>query len=84
MECRHDEVTPQEWQCDDCGEFFVERPRPSTSFSESSLINALKLVLLFHHGGAWTTDNKAEWKKITGHTEATTKVLCDHVRKMLK
>lgn len=42
-------------------------------------IDALKLVPLFYTIN-WTPEKKAEWLRITGSTEATTKVLCDHVR----
>jgi hypothetical protein len=45
--------------------------------------DALKLVLLFHGGGAWDDAKIAEWFRITGTREATTKVLCDHLRSML-
>jgi hypothetical protein len=48
-----------------------------------SVMDALKLVLLFHSGGAWDDAKIAEWLRITGTREATTKVLCDHVRSML-
>ncbi len=82
-ECKHTEVTPYEWQCDDCGDFFNERPRPSESFSESRLTDALKLALMFHRGGIWSAENVAEWRRITGSDEATTKVMCDHIRKVL-
>lgn len=44
---------------------------------------ALMLVLLFYSTGPWTDAAKAEWLKITGTREATTKVLCDHVRAVL-
>lgn len=43
---------------------------------------ALQLVLMFHKGGQWTDEDKAEWKRITGFDEATTKVLCDYIRKL--
>jgi len=46
------------------------------------LRDALKLVLLFH-GGRWDDAEKTEWHRITGTREATTKVLCDHVRSAL-
>ena len=44
--------------------------------------DALKLVLLFYTSG-WTAEDQAEWLRITGCTEATTKVLCNHVRTVL-
>jgi hypothetical protein len=45
--------------------------------------DALRAVLMFHEGGEWSADRRAEWKRITGSDEATTKVLCDHVRAAL-
>ncbi len=44
---------------------------------------ALCAVLIFHHGGPWTADKCREWTAITGVEEATTKVLCDHIRSVL-
>jgi hypothetical protein len=44
-----------------------------------SVHDALKLVLLFYTVD-WTDEKKAEWLRITGTTEATTKVMCDHIR----
>lgn len=45
--------------------------------------DALTAVLLFHSGGEWTADKAGVWLRITGTREATTKVLCDHVRSAL-
>lgn len=55
--------------------------------------DALKAVLLFHSASPWTTAKRTEWggicQNILGHSgydsgwEATTKVLCDLVRKVL-
>jgi hypothetical protein len=42
-----------------------------------------RAVLLFHKGGEWTPDNLAEWRVMTGSTEATTKVLRDVAREVL-
>lgn len=42
---------------------------------------ALEAVLLFH--GPWDEQKQARWKAITGKDEATTQVLCDHIRKVL-
>jgi len=44
---------------------------------------ALHLVLAFHRGGAWTDEDRALWREITGGDEATTKSMCDHIRKVL-
>lgn len=43
------------------------------------VIDALRLVPLFYTID-WTPEKKAEWLRITGTTEATTKVMCDHIR----
>lgn len=45
--------------------------------------DALRLVLLFH-AIDWTAERRAEWLRITGTKEATTKVLCDYVRSCLE
>ena len=46
------------------------------------LREALKLPLLFHLGH-WGANSKLEWKRITGHDEATTKIMCDAIRAAL-
>ena len=43
-----------------------------------------RAVLLFHLGGQWTEDNKAEWEVMTGSTEVTAGVLCDLAREVLE
>jgi hypothetical protein len=48
------------------------------------IMDALRLVLLFHDGEQWTPAKRAEWLMIAGTTEATTKVMCDHVRSALE
>jgi hypothetical protein len=45
------------------------------------LREALTLPLLFY--GQWTEGDVAEWQRITGSREGTTKVMCDHIRKVL-
>ena len=57
-------------------------PKYSGEGSLSS-IDAIKLALLFHSGSPWDDGKRAEWLRITGTTEATTKVLCDHLRAVL-
>jgi hypothetical protein len=54
-----------------------------TSEPSTVLGDALRLVLLFHAGGPWDAERQREWLRITGTTEATTKVLCDHIRAAL-
>jgi hypothetical protein len=44
--------------------------------------DALRAVLIFHSGGDWRK-RQAEWLRMTGTREATTRVLCDHVRTIL-
>lgn len=44
--------------------------------------DALNLVLLFYTID-WTPEKRAEWLRITGCTEASTKVMCDHIRAVL-
>lgn len=44
---------------------------------------ALRLVLLFHSSG-WGPEKENQWYCITGLEEATTKVLCDHIRVTLE
>ena len=48
-----------------------------------NITDALHLPLLFHSGGEWTPERQAEWLRITGTREASTKVLCDHIRFVL-
>jgi hypothetical protein len=48
-----------------------------------AIIDVLRAVLMFHDGATWDANRRAEWKRITGSDEATTKVLCDHVRAAL-
>ncbi len=47
------------------------------------LVDALRLVPLFYTVN-WTPEKKAEWLRITGSTEATTKVMCDHIRSAIE
>jgi len=51
--------------------------------SSTSMEDALNATLLFHSGGPWTEEKQAQWVEITGRTEATSKVLCDHIRWVL-
>lgn len=44
------------------------------------LVAALELPLLFHAGGPWSDEKTTRWEEITGKDEATTKVMCDHIR----
>jgi hypothetical protein len=41
---------------------------------------ALELPLLFYTAD-WSEPTMARWLEITGTTQATTKIMCDHIRK---
>lgn len=56
---------------------------PSLILREAALVNAAKAVLLFHSSGEWTEQKKLEWFLLTQTSEATTKNLCDTIRKAL-
>jgi hypothetical protein len=45
--------------------------------------DALEAVLLFHSASPWTPEKRARWAKLTGEAEATTRALCDAVRRAL-
>ncbi len=45
--------------------------------------DALEAVLLFHSASPWTPEKQARWAKLTGEQEATTRALCDAVRRAL-
>lgn len=49
---------------------------------EGEIVDGLRAVLLFH-GAQWGDKEKREWTRITGVDEATTKVLCDHIRTLI-
>lgn len=60
-----------------------EELRDYINSQTKSLRESLELVLLFHSGTYWDATKAARWKELTGNAEATTKVLCDHIRKVL-
>jgi hypothetical protein len=43
-----------------------------------------RAVLLFHRGGPWTDNDRALWLALTEQAEATTHVLCDVAREVLR
>lgn len=47
------------------------------------LEEALCLVLEFHNPAPWTAERRLMWKTITGSDDASTKAMCDHIRKVL-
>lgn len=46
------------------------------------MVTALRAVLLFYSPG-WTEERREEWTRLTGHSDATTAVLCETVRRAL-
>jgi len=44
---------------------------------------ALEATLLFHSGQPWDKAKSSRWTQLTKSYEATTKALCDHIRKVL-
>ncbi len=48
------------------------------------LCRMLTLPLIFHAGGRVSPEAHAEWKRLTGSDEMTTKVMCDAIRAVLK
>jgi hypothetical protein len=47
------------------------------------LESALRLVLDFHGAGHWDETRRHRWQVATGTDEATTRVMCDHIRQVL-
>ncbi len=48
------------------------------------LREALELALMYHKGGEWDHAAQKKWFRITGNEDATTRVLCDHIRVVLE
>lgn len=44
---------------------------------------ALEAVLLFHSGGDWTDEKRERWLELTGNDFATTRSLCDFIRRVV-
>jgi hypothetical protein len=51
---------------------------------EQRLENACRAVLLFFQVAYWDDSDREHWKRLTGSTEATTRVLGDIVRAALR
>lgn len=51
---------------------------------EQAYQKALETVLLFHGEGQWDITMRRKWEEITGSPVATTRSLCDYVRRVLK
>lgn len=47
------------------------------------LYKTLEAVLLFHSASPWDDSKRLRWLELTGTTDATTKTLCETVRKAL-
>lgn len=56
--------------------------RPKQCPTCADLRAAANATLLFH-GSVWSAETRELWKQLTGEDEATTKTLCDFVRKCL-
>lgn len=61
-------------------ELRVAEARRKDAEENRRLRDALKLPLLFHRGGEWTTEHGDEWERITGIRDATSKFMCDAIR----
>lgn len=44
---------------------------------------ALQATLLFHSASPWDAEKRMRWLELTGSSEATTRALCDAVRRAL-
>lgn len=71
------------WECRGCGAQIIVSVEMAPIVL-ADVVVALKLPLLFHGGGIWDDEKRAEWLRITGTTEATTKVMCEHLRSVLE
>jgi len=69
-------IEPQDVQCSECSEGILQEQKDEQR-------QALEAVLLFYSQPPWDTVKRERWLEITGTDEATTKVLCDHIRKIL-
>jgi hypothetical protein len=58
-------------------------PYDDSGVLRGDLVAALKLVLMFHSGKPFGQKARTGWYAITGEHDATTKVMCDHIRKVL-
>lgn len=56
----------------------------SAQNAQESLLKVASATLLYHRGGPWSLDDRAEWTALTGSVECTTKALCDFTRGQLK
>jgi hypothetical protein len=61
----------------------MTHPRPPAEIIKRLKL-ALELPLLFHSGRQWDQTQIARWESITGSKDAYTKLMCDHIRTVLK
>lgn len=47
---------------------------------KADLLAACEAALLFHSGGPWDEEKSAEWLRLTGTPDASTRNLCDCIR----
>lgn len=60
----------------------IAKRRASIIALAPDLSDVVEALLLFHSVD-WTQEKRYRWHKLTGHEEATTKVLCDFARSVL-
>jgi hypothetical protein len=46
-------------------------------------LHLARAVLMFYNSGCWTNADRAEWLRLTGDTEATTRSLCNLARRVI-
>ena len=86
-----DGTKTERWACAACGSEFSRRARLDESQRRNLSLagqvermrDALNLVLLFHGGGEWGVEARAQWRAVTGGDDATTRALCDHIRQTI-
>lgn len=77
--------------CGGCGKeygaMYVREDLMATALAQiadpESLLAGCLATLLFHSGGPWDAKRRDEWRRLTGSDEATTKVLCDTIRRII-
>ena len=65
------------------GKVAAESRLAEAEAENARLREACRMVLLFYNTGYWTKANADEWASVTGEIDATTRVLCDTVRRAL-
>lgn len=75
--------TPLGRRCPPCP-LVPELSDADLSARAQAMRGALEVVLLFHAADGWTEEKRVRWRELTGSSEATTRVLCDTVRRALR